>query len=142
MPEEKNSVLPFQQAEQAPASQDGLIGIEMAMVRLIAGIARRWERYDIDYLSVSGRLFVKIDHCKEIRSNASLVLGPDIEHLFLSLSFFWTSPELAKAGWRQTENDRNCEDSTVHLLHSLHGGHEISNPPMFLLQAAAKVVPS
>ena len=82
--EEENSVLPFQQAEQPPATQDGLVRIQVAVVRFVAGVAGRRDRYDIDHFSIFGRLFVKIDHGKEIRSNVRLVLRPDIQNLFSS----------------------------------------------------------
>ena len=38
---EKNAILPVQQAEQATAAQNFVVGREMAVVRLIAYVARR-----------------------------------------------------------------------------------------------------
>src|SRR5258708_318990 len=56
----------------------------MTVVRLVAGVAGRRYRDDINHLSIFRRPLVKIDHCKEIRCDLSLVLRPDIKNFFFS----------------------------------------------------------
>jgi len=58
-----------------------LVEIQVAVVRFVADVAGRRQWYDVDYFAVLWRLFVKIDDCKKIRCDLSLVLRPDIENL-------------------------------------------------------------
>ncbi len=58
-----------------------MVGGEMAVVRLIAHVARRRNGNRSDYFSVVGGVFVKVDHRKKVRSHAGLVAGPDVESL-------------------------------------------------------------
>ena len=81
---EEDPVLPLQQAQQSPASQNGFRRIQVAVVRFVADVAGRWKRYGLDHRAISRRLLVKIDHCQEIRCDVSLVLRPDVENFVFS----------------------------------------------------------
>ena len=63
---EKDAVLPAQQAKQAAAGQNVVVGRKMAVVRLIAYVARRRNGNGSDYLSIVVGIFVKVNDGKKV----------------------------------------------------------------------------
>src|SRR5260370_19704581 len=73
--------LPAQQAEQTATGEDVLVVREMAVVRLIADVARRRNWNGSEYLSITIRVLVKVDDRKKVSGHAGLVTCPNIESL-------------------------------------------------------------
>src|SRR5258708_3433276 len=78
---EEDAVLPPQQAEQASTGEDVLVGREMAVVRLVADVARGRNGNGSEHFSIIIGVFVKVDDGKKVRGHAGLVAGPHIEGL-------------------------------------------------------------
>ena len=63
--------------EQATAGEDVLVRRQMAVVRLVAYIARRRDGNSFDEFSVVFRVLVEVDDCEKVGIGTGLVPGPD-----------------------------------------------------------------
>ena len=72
---------PLQQAQQPAAGQDVLVGREVAVVRLVADVARRRNGNGPDDLAVVVGVLVEVDDGEEVRGDAGLIARPDVEGL-------------------------------------------------------------
>ena len=68
--EEEDVVLALEDAQETTAGENRLVGRRVAVMRLVAGVARRWRRDRSKHLSVLARLAIEVDDREEVRRHA------------------------------------------------------------------------